>query len=407
MAKPGNGATKSQAARDAHMKIAILTQPLGHNYGGLLQAFALQAHLRKGGHTVETIDRRSPDAARVSIADQARNIGRLVFGRIKSLPTAQRQADRLANLAAFRDRHLAMSPPILDDAALRAHVRSARFDAIIVGSDQVWRPRYSPNILNFYLDFLEDGDAPVRKLAYAASFGVDSWEYTPELTAQCGRLLTRFDAVSVREGSAVTLCRDKFGIEPDWVVDPTLLLEPEDYDGLLQDAPGDAGADRVVAYVLQPDRNKRRIADEIATARGCRVSVIIPEKPLAQIRPAERAAQRYPGVDSWVRQFRDARFVVTDSFHGTVFAILFNRPFIAIGNPVRGMARFESLLSQFGLADRLVGPEAVVTPAMIRAEIDWDAVNRTRRSLAAEGRAFLDRHLADAPAAQAPAAEAG
>jgi len=390
------------------MKIAILTQPLGHNYGGLLQAYALQHHLKAAGHAVETIDdRRKPEVGRVPIGTIMRNIGRLVFGRIRSLPTAQRQADRLANLAAFRDRHLAMSPAILGDAALRDHFRTQRFDAVIVGSDQVWRPRYSPNILNFYLDFVEDGDMPIRKLSYAASFGVDSWEYTPELTAQCGRLLQTFDAVSVREASAVTLCREKFGIEPDWVVDPTLLLEPGDYDDLLQDAPGNPHAGGVVAYVLHPSRGKRRIADEVAAALGCEVSVIIPETPLAQIPRGEMAAHRYPGVDSWLRQVRNARFVVTDSFHGTVFAILFNRPFIAIGNPVRGMARFESLLSQFGLADRLVGPEAAVTPAMIRAEIDWDAVNRTRRSLAAEGRAFLNRHLADAPVAQALAAETG
>src|SRR5690554_6905766 len=94
----------------ANPRIAILTQPLGHNYGGLLQAYALQIYLKKLGCEVETLDRRVEGAGRISLKGHALNLARLMMGRIKSLPNESRQAWVLSELAAFRDRRLTMSP---------------------------------------------------------------------------------------------------------------------------------------------------------------------------------------------------------------------------------------------------------------------------------------------------------
>lgn len=378
------------------MKIAVLTQPLGHNYGGLLQAFALQRYLIKIGYDVETIDRRAEKVASPSIKSQIRNMGRLLFGRIKSLPTEKRRADTLSNLVEFRDRKLTMSPKISSSEALKEHFSKERFAAVIVGSDQVWRLRYSPNILNFYLDFIDDIDSPIRKVSYAASFGVEEWEYPPELTAQCGRLLRRFDAVSVRENSAVSLCQEKFGIEPRWVVDPTLLLDSEDYIELLQGAKNNFCANRIVAYILERSDESKNIIDAACKSLECAASTIIPETPITHVRASDLGKCRYPSVEFWIQSFKNSRFVITDSFHGTVFAILFNRPFISIGNPKRGMARFESLLSQFDLEDRLVHSSSEITQDMFLNEIDWRAVNLKRRLLSAEGQNFIKENLPEA-----------
>lgn len=102
---------------------------------------------------------------------------------------------------------------------------------------------------------------------------------------------------------------------------------------------------------------------------------------------------RFPSVESWLQSFRDAKFIVTDSFHGTVLSILFNKPFIAVGNSARGMARFESLLSQFGLTDRLVESPEEVSPKLVHSQIDWKAVNDKREALASAGRQFLKTQL--------------
>lgn len=111
------------------------------------------------------------------------------------------------------------------------------------------------------------------------------------------------------------------------------------------------------------------------------------------MRPKDFAKCRYPSVESWLQAFLGAGFVVTDSFHGTVFSILFNKPFIAIGNSGRGMARFESLLSQFGLEERLVKSPGEVSPALLQSQINWDSVNQKRKALAEEGQAFLKSQL--------------
>lgn len=375
------------------MKVAILTQPLGHNYGGLLQAYALQTYLKKLGCEVESLDRRAESTGRIPLKSHVLNLARLMLGRIKSLPTESRQAWVLSELAAFRDRRLTMSPRIVSEQEVRDYYRERNFDVFVVGSDQVWRPRYSPSILNFYLDFLDDIKSPAKRITYASSFGVDDWEYSSELTEKCKGLAQKFDAISVRESSAVELCREKFDVSAQWVVDPTLLLEAADYESLIAECGENAHAGCVLSYVLDPAPEKRSIADSVGRAVGVKVFSIKPEYSVTQVRAKDIAKCRFLSVEGWLQAFYDARFVVTDSFHGTVFAILFNKPFIAVGNSARGKARFESLLSQFGLIKRLVDSKSEVTSELIHEEIDWSVVNVKRRALSEEGQEFLRSSL--------------
>lgn len=377
------------------VKVAILTQPLGHNYGGLLQAYALQHYLKSLGCEVQTIDRRVSAQPGPTIIDQLCNLMRLALGRIKSMPTKARDAEMWRKLAAFRDTHLSISPELMSEEALRQYFQNVDFDAVVVGSDQVWRPRYSPSLLNFYLNFLNDINSPAKRLAYAASFGVDDWEYPDELSDACGALARRFDAVSVREKSAVALCRDRFGVSAQWVVDPTFLLDIGDYDRLIAAADAGRGDDYILTYVLDFAEDKARAATMVGETLQMPVWSIKPHLPISQVPRRQHNSCRLVSVESWLRAFRNARFVVTDSFHGAVFSIIFNVPFIAVGNTARGMARFESLLEQFGLKERLVVDTSALTSALIATEIDWPKVNQRRQALAAEGRAFLARHLSD------------
>ena len=130
------------------VRVVIRTQALGHHYGGLLLPYALQAYLKKLGCEVETLDRRAPEVGRVSAKSYGFNLVRLMLGRIKSIPNAKKQAWVLKELAHFRDRRIIMSPKITNEQHLREYCQERKFDAFVVGSDQVWRPRYSPSILN-------------------------------------------------------------------------------------------------------------------------------------------------------------------------------------------------------------------------------------------------------------------
>ncbi|WP_416907198.1 MAG: polysaccharide pyruvyl transferase family protein [Polymorphobacter sp.] len=191
------------------------------------------------------------------------------------------------------------------------------------------------------------------------------------------------------------MCRDRFGVSAQWVVDPTFLLDIGDYDRLIAAADAGRGDDYILTYVLDFAEDKARAATMVGETLQMPVWSIKPHLPISQVPRRQHNSCRLVSVESWLRAFRNARFVVTDSFHGAVFSIIFNVPFIAVGNTARGMARFELLLEQFGLKERLVVDTSALTSALIATEIDWPKVNQRRQALAAEGRAFLARHLSD------------
>jgi exopolysaccharide biosynthesis predicted pyruvyltransferase EpsI len=103
----------------------------------------------------------------------------------------------------------------------------------------------------------------------------------------------------------------------------------------------------------------------------------------------------FPPVTNWIRGFMDARFVVTDSFHGTVFSILFNKPFLAIGNPKRGMSRFVSLLKTFGLEDRLIEVNSPNIKNLVQQPIDFDKVNLILEHERSAAFSFLNEALSN------------
>ena len=107
------------------------------------------------------------------------------------------------------------------------NLRENDFDAIVVGSDQIWRPCMFPNIENAYLRFTIDWD--IKRISYAASLGVDNWEYSPKQTKECRRLIQKFNAISVREKSSIDLLKKYFNVNACHVLDPTLLIEGSQY----------------------------------------------------------------------------------------------------------------------------------------------------------------------------------
>ncbi|HDR51401.1 MAG TPA: polysaccharide pyruvyl transferase family protein [Mariniphaga anaerophila] len=375
------------------MKVSILTQPLGHNYGGLLQAYALQLYLKSIGCDVETLDRRAPEMSGTIVKNYLINLVRLALGRIKYLPTARKYNHIYRNLSDFRDGNIMMSRKITSDEQLREYYRQHAFDVVLVGSDQVWRSKYSPNLYNYYLDFLDDINSNAKRVSYAASFGVSKWEYTDETTRACKLLISKFSAVSVRERSAIDLCQAHFDITPEWVVDPTMLLKADDYEKLLPPENFSGHEGQILSYVLDPTNDKQQISKKVSNILGKKVFSVKPDKNLTQVQRSELDQCQYPKVETWLQGFKDAHFVVTDSFHGCVFAILFNKPFLAVGNPTRGLARFNSLLSLFNLYDRLIYTAEELSRSIIEASLDWGQVNSIREEKAKAGKAFLQRNI--------------
>lgn len=375
------------------MKISILTQPIGHNYGGLLQAYALQKFLKEQGCYVETIDRGSPKRLHRKILRQSLNFILLIFGRIKEIPTEKKQKFVFKNLIKFRNENIVLSERICSEKKLRDYYRKNCFDAVIVGSDQVWRPKYSSSLRNFYLNFLDDIGSSAKRVSYAASFGVDVWEYNPKETQTCKALIHKFDAISVREKSAQDLCLKYFGLSPEWVLDPTMLFGADHYRKFFNHKKSVENKGKLLTYILDTNSEKEKIIKSIAKCLSVDSFSINPVKSDSEVGADPLHKYKYLEVEDWLQSFDDASFVVTDSFHGCVFSIIFSKPFIAIGNMQRGLSRFQSLLSSFNLESRLIFSTKDVDKRLTEEKIDWEKVNSIVCVKAEMSRKFLVSNL--------------
>lgn len=365
------------------MRVGVLTLPLHTNYGGILQAYALQRVLQDMGHDVVLLDSypQCPTLKPFPL-QQMFYLKRLLMKVVaphKAIPLfyekeAMARYRKKEHIRQFYRQHVRNVP-----FGVGAAVNSSDFDALIVGSDQVWRPMYSPNIFDAYLSFAQDWPH-VKRISYAASFGTAEWEYSEEQTSECRRLVQMFDVVSVREESGVTLCKERLGVNASWVLDPTLLVEPRHYKEHIAKADADYPSSMCFGYILDASEEKDAIFHHIATTRGLQMS------SFQNVDDPDNGAA--PSVESWLKAFHDAEFVFTDSFHGCVFSIIFNKPFVVYGNVNRGMARFHSLLSMFGLENRLVTtPDDAANVAC--QPVDWDSVNIRLSELRKVSKEFL------------------
>ena len=335
------------------MKIGILTQPLHSNYGGVLQAFALQQVLKRLGHEVETLNRVYTRPPMRTYFFRFGSLLKTIYRRyirgdkryiVRSPFDINYDVRRHGNLK-FPSKHIAKSPNLYSSHELAQYVKRKGFAALVVGSDQVWRKAYSPCISDYFGGFL-DNESHLTRIAYAASFGSDEWEGNEIETSVCAQCAKKFRAISVRENSGVILSRAIFGVDAIHVLDPTMLLDKKDYEALVINHHTTPCQGDLNCYILDQNIAVNSMIRQCASSMGL--------QPFYTNETLSETNSYQPTVEEWIRGFMDAKFVITDSFHACVFSILFQKPFIVWGNNRRGMARFESLLSIFGLQDRMV-----------------------------------------------------
>ena len=359
------------------MKIGILTLPLHTNYGGILQAYALQTVLERMGHEVVVLSHERKfclPSWRMPLSYTKRIIKKYILGR-KDIRIFQEQHENreYAIISQHTQRFINTYIHIYNIESFKS-LKSTDFKVIIVGSDQVWRPKYftylfNASIENAFLSFAHRWD--IKRISYAASFGTEDWEYTDEDTKLCGELLRLFDVVTVREESAVRLCKDKLGVDALHVLDPTMLLNKEDYIKLFEIANTPKSSGNLLTYILDSTPEKTNVINKISKDKG-----LIPFRVNSKGIQASIEERIQPPVEVWLRGFYDAEFVVTDSFHACVFSIIFGKPFVVIGNKDRGMARFESLLKMFNLESQMVYDDFDLS--VINNFIDWEIVDKNK-----------------------------
>ncbi len=372
------------------MKIGIITQPLHTNYGGLLQNYALQQVLKKLGHDSCTIRRDCQMSFLTSLRHNIKTSIKNLLGKNHS-PTDREIKVIRYKCKDFTRKYIKVTETVYNNKEIIKIIDKNKFNTYIVGSDQVWRPCYSPCIYNDFLDFCKSNKA-IKRIAYAASFGVSNWEYSEEETAKCAELAKQFNAISVREDSGVALCKQYLGVYAEHLLDPTMLLEKEEYEKLANNKGEEAIDGDLFCYIL--DNNEEKITIRKEFEDKLQYTSFEVKAPKSGLINKNSNIEDYivPSPTKWIRAFMDAKMVLTDSFHGCVFSIIFNKPFWVIENRERGNARFDSLLKLFNLEERRVDINNLqnINP---NATINWEQVNSIKRKWQKKSIDFLVKNI--------------
>ena len=347
------------------MKIALFTIWHVYNYGAEMQTYATVRALTDLGHTVEVVDLRLSDAA-------PKNLKMKVASHISSFTSLNVKftrfwSDYIPSTRRYRSIEDLMSHP-------------PKADVYLVGSDQVWNIELTGSLAPAF--FLEFGDN-IRRVSYASSFGTSC--LSEKFVQVFCRSLEKFNFVSCREQNGVELLKKHFNIDAVNVLDPTLLHE--NYFELTGEMKEN---DSLVFYPVSED------VDEIE-----RFSIKLSESlNLSYINVNKRrklwGSIRWDclSVQHWLRAIGQSKFVITTSFHGIAFSLLFHRQFAAIGIDKRRNVRMTDLLSKLGLMDRYFeSVEALRDERPWTKRIDYDSVDDKLRALRSGSYTFLQNAL--------------
>lgn len=360
------------------MKIGIYSLPFHSNYGGILQSYALETILKQMGHETYVFNQSWLD--HIGKKDKLK---RVMFKVYNLFASEKRFADRdalnlsISELKRFWSTHITNLVNFNDYCEIKEY----NLDAIVVGSDQIWRKGYCKDTREYFLGFTNGWC--IKRIAYAASFGVSEWQFDKAETKDLIQLISQFNAVSVRESDGVCLCKKYLNVNSELVLDPTFLLKKGNYICLRNRVNKPEGK-RLVSFMLHPSKEKKKMVcyvSNILDARVVDIDIPMKEKGNSYVTP-------YSSIETWLTEFMDADYVITDSFHGMAFSINFNIPFVTLGNIQGGQARFTSLLKLFDLEKRMTTSEEMII-SLLKEQMDWTTVNQKLDNLRSRSMAFL------------------
>ena len=361
------------------MKIAIITLPIHTNIGGILQAYALQTVLRNLGHSVDVVVRPTymKDYRFYFLKLLKRSFLCLVSSGCKFKDILYE--NRIKREYSIIGLH---TIPFIEKYIKRRvisnwhELKYSDYDTIIVGSDQIWRPKYFQDIEQAYLLFAKKWN--IKRLTYAVSFGTNKWEYSKKITRKCLSLSQKFDNISVREDSGVYLCEKYLNVEASHVLDPTMLLDIDCYLQLANSKrKNETVTSKLFVYILDYNKKMQTVIDVVS--KHYSLSPTWANNPYLEREEIAIEKRIALPVEEWLNTMIDSEVVLTDSFHATVFSILFNKTFWVYLNESRGADRIKSLLKIFKLEDRLILETKDFNKKKMNGKIEWDTQNKILR----------------------------
>ena len=321
------------------------------NYGAVLTAFALQHTLKENfGITSKNID-MTP-----------------FLNGVKFL--------RKKGFDKFKSKYMDFSDKIYNKKELYALNNNASF--FITGSDQVFRIPFVQSINNgyetFFLDFV---DANIKKIAVAASLGVEKEKFLQEVDSatleKMRHSFATFDYISVREKSGVDICRDILNVDAKWIIDPVFWIDKSIYSSIASDAKNDYSG-KIVSYFLSNDISFDKEFQKVSKKFGMEIKQTF----LSDM-----------SIEEWLNAISSCKLFITNSFHGMCFAIMFNKPFICMVNPSSGKARNTSVLEMLGIENKLITSFNEIFEKDCVFQYDFDTVNKNILSAKNEAISFL------------------
>lgn len=340
----------------------------GKNYGSVMTNYALEHYLESENYSVLMLEWPEKVKSKGALEDSfARR-----FAKKHYEISARRTYDELPQLNSY-------------------------CDMFLVGSDQLWNYWSTKNNgAYFFLDFVEDSK---KKIAYATSFGHPSYGAPNSVLKENAYFLNQFDAVSVREQDGIGICRDIFGVDAVCNVDPVFLCEESEYDELIIDSKVNETRKYIMAYILTPSKEKRTAILEIAKALELPVILILDAQKNQEenrlIMNMPEALRENLEMEDWLYYIKNAELVLTDSYHGLCFSLIFRRDFVCFANIKRGMSRFETILRMTNLEQRMLfQPMDAVEKRVYAEKIDYKEVWAKLQPEIERSKIWLDAVLA-------------
>lgn len=357
------------------------------NYGACLQAYALQTAIEKLGHKCEIINYREPVGYEKQKMKKRLLSNPFFVTALSKFSEGYRRAyAKRPKFDAFRNKYLHLG--VACDTEKAVYESALRYDAYVCGSDQIWNPLlFSKNNKIYFLDFVEEGK---KRIAYAPSIGI---EKIPEMyVEEFGQLVSKFDSLSVREKSGGTIIKDILDKDVDVVLDPTLLLNGEEWSQLAHSPK--IKKPYIFCYLFGEREYIGTFVEYVRRKLGLPV-VCIPFTKREHESDFLKIEKAGPNEFLWL--IKNASLVITDSFHATAFSINFNTPFYSLlrntDNDKNNMnSRIFNILEMTELTERLVTPN-VTYPFDISCNMDYSNANGLLQERRTKDFNFLKRAL--------------
>ncbi|MBE6294410.1 MAG: polysaccharide pyruvyl transferase family protein [Bacteroidales bacterium] len=363
------------------MKIGIVTFEFNYNYGAILQATALQDMLQSLGHKVEIVNRGWNDDSK-----RTKNKFRYLISKFLGKFYTLREINR------YKKEHLNISRKVSNDKEIRELFKE--YDIIFFGSDQIWNSDCIKNMGLYYYGIHVDTQK-TRMIAYAPSFGQNSFNASPEIRKAVSNLFNKYTAISTREEDGLYILKDLFNIEKAVkVLDPTMLHDVDYYHKLANIKNKKLTNNTLAYYLLDKTEKKLETVYRLAAKLGLKpININVGDENINCKFKFIRKLQslKYPSIENWLRNISEANFIITDSFHGTVFSIIFNKQFLTFGNDKRGNSRFINILSMLDLKDNLFIDSEINIDNI--PSVNYDIVNKKLKLFKEESINFINNSL--------------